>query len=448
MIAGPQVRFTRAGDVDLAYHVMGEGRRDIVLMIGWVSHIEVLWELPEARHFLERLAGMGRVVMFDKRGTGLSDRTSQPMSTADLVPDVLTVMDAVGMEKAVLVGWVDAAALAIEVAARHPERVEALVLGEILATAVPDPTHPWGADAQIIEALAEAIESGGWGEAILLPLIAPSVAGDERVLQWFKKLERMAATPSLAANLIRRTLTTDLRDLLPAVAAPTLVLHRRDAPFLPGEGVAWLARQVVDGRYAEVPGDEVPGYLGDVDALMDEIEEFLLGTRTGAAGDRRVTTVLFSDVVGSTERLAAIGDRRWHDLLETHRSEARTIVTRFGGREVDTAGDGFLLSFDAPSPAIRCALALRDSSLATGLELRIGLHIGEVVHQGGTLTGLAVHIGARVAAAAQPGEVLVSQTIRDMVVGSRFTLTSRGSRELKGVPGTWELWAVDGSAPV
>jgi class 3 adenylate cyclase len=224
---------------------------------------------------------------------------------------------------------------------------------------------------------------------------------------------------------------------------PALVVHRRDSALVPGEAMRWLARQLPDGRYVEVPGDEVPGYLGDVDTLMDEIEEFLLGTRVGSAVARRVLTILFTDVVGSTERAATVGDRRWHELLETHRHEVRSHLARYGGNEVDTAGDGFLATFDSPTSAIRCAWALSEASKAAGLDVRIGLHAGEVLHRDHAITGMAVHIGARVAAQAQASEVLVSSTIRELVIGSGFTFSSRGGHQLKGVPGTWELYTVE-----
>ena len=438
----PEVKFTRSGNVDLAYQVIGDGPLDILVMIGWVSHLEVLWELPECRRFLERYAAMGRVALFDKRGTGLSDRPSIEASTDEMVPDVLAVMDAVGMERAAVVGWTDAAAIAMSVAAMHPERVSALVLGEVLATSTPDEDHPWGPDPETFKTVAGVIEQGMWGQAILLPLIAPSVTEDERIVSWFRKLERMSATPSMAADLMRRMLEIDLRPLLSSVIAPALLLHRRDASFIPAEGMRWLAEHLPNGRYVEVPGDETPGYLGDVDGLMDEVEEFLVGTRVGSAVDRRVATVLFSDVVGSTERAAGVGDRVWSGLLESHRAEARRLVARHGGREMNTAGDGFLIVFESPTPAIECALAMCEGSRSAGLELRVGIHSGEVVFEAGDVTGMAVHIGARVAALADPGEVIVSQTVRDMVIGSTFRFTPRGRRELKGVPGIWEIFGV------
>lgn len=439
----PEVRFTRSGTADIAYQIVGEGPVEIVLMIGWVSHLEMLWELPEARRFIERFSSIGRVALFDKRGTGLSDRPSQEPTGAELAQDVLAVMDAAGIQSAALVGWVDAATVAIEVAAFHPDRVDALILGETLATTVPDQAHPWGPNEVIIEKAADAIENGSWGQAVLLPMIAPSVEADDRVRNWFMRMERMAATPSMAANLLRRTISTDVRELLDSVSVPALVLHRSEASFVPTAGVRWLAEHLPQGRYVELAGDEVPGYLGDVDALMDEIEEFLVGTRTGGGGSRRVLTVVFSDIVGSTERVAAVGDRRWRDLLEDHRREARRLIARHGGTEIDTAGDGFLVSFESPSAALRFGLALQEVTRQGGLEVRVGVHSGEVVVHDADLVGLAVHLGARVASQAAPGEVWVSQTVKELLIGSEFRFSGRGRHALKGVPGEWELFRVD-----
>jgi class 3 adenylate cyclase len=442
LVAVPEVKFTRSGAVDIAYQLVGHGPLDIVLMIGWVSHLEMLWELPETRRFVERLAGMGRVVLFDKRGTGLSDRPSDQPSPADMVPDALAVMNAVEMESAVLVGWVDAATIALEVAALHPERVKALVLGEALATSQPDDDHPWGLNEAITTAAADAIEMGGWGQAVLLPLIAPSLATDDRIRTWFMRLERMSATPSMAANLLRRVLTSDVRDLLPDVTAPTLVLHRRDSMFIPAPGIQWLAEHLPDGRYVEVEGDAVPGYFGDVDALMDEIEDFLLGTRSGRDEDHRVLTVLYSDLVNSTSTVASLGDDRWRNVLNDHLSEARRLMGQFAGRELNNTGDGFLIAFESPSAAIRYGFALIEASRRQGLEVRVGIHSGEIAFFENHVAGLALHVGARVGALAGTGEVWVSRTVRDLLFGSAFRFTSTGHHHLKGVSGEWELFRV------
>jgi class 3 adenylate cyclase/alpha-beta hydrolase superfamily lysophospholipase len=440
----PEVLFTRSDTVDLAYQIVGDGPIDIVLIVGWASHLEVLWELPEARRFIDRLAAMGRLIMFDKRGTGLSDRPSEASSIEEMVPDVVAVMDAAGVGRAAIVGWSDGAAMAMRLAALHPDRVNALVPAEALATATSDEDHPWGPDPQMLEGLASAIEMGMWGQAAVLSVLAPSVAEDPRIVEWFQKLERMSATPHMAADLLRRTLTIDTRPFLSAITVPCLLLHRAEAVLIPSEGMRWLADNLPDGRYIELPGDALPGYLGDVDGLMDEIEDFLVGTRTGAAIDRKVTTVMFSDVVGSTERVVSVGDRQWHGLLESHRTQARGLLARYGGREIGTAGDGFLIAFDSPTSAIQCALELSSTSKEAGLEVRIGLHSGEVVFDGNDVSGLAVHIGARVAGMAAPDQVVVSKTTRDMVIGSPFRFASLGEHELKGVPGLWELFRLDG----
>lgn len=389
----PEVRFTRSGETDLAFQTLGNGPINIVLMIGWVSHLEVLWELPEVRQFIERLSRMGRVVLFDKRGTGLSDRPAESGGIDAMVPDVLAIMDAAEMPRAALVGWIDAAAIAMACAATHPERVTALILGEMPATTQADAEHPWAPNADILAGVADAITHGGWGQGMLLPLMAPSAAGDERIAAWFRKLERTSATPSMAADLVRRTLSVDLRPLLPRIEAPALVLHRQDAPFAPSASLRWLAEHLPNGRYVEHPGNEVPGYLGDVDTLMDEVEEFLVGTRVGGILDRRVMTMLFTDVVGSTERAAGEGDRRWRGLLETLRAGIRRSIARHGGREIDTAGDGFFAAFDSPRSALNCALGVRAAGAEIGLGQRIGLHTGEVLVREGALTGMAVHGG-------------------------------------------------------
>jgi class 3 adenylate cyclase len=348
------------------------------------------------------------------------------------------------MESAVLVGWVDAVAVAIQVAALHPERVRALVLGEALATSMPDHEHPWGLNEQVTNAVADAIESGGWGEAVLFPMIAPSLADDERIHNWFRRLERMSATPSMAGNLLRRTLTTDVRALLPQVTAPALLLHRRDSAFIPAEGIQWLANHLPDGRYVELEGDQVAGYLGDVDSLMDEVEDFLLGTRSGGESNRRVLTILYSDLVESTAKAAALGDERWRNLLDEHRREARRLMGQHAGRELNNAGDGFLVGFESPSAAVRYGLSLIDASRRQGLGVRVGVHSGEIALTRGEPTGIALHVGARVGALAGAGEVWVSRTVRDLLIGSPFKFDSTGDHALKGVPGEWELFRVEG----
>ena len=442
VLTPPETRFARSGEVDIAYQVVGEGERDLLVGIGWVSHLELLWELPETVHFLERLGRLGRLVLFDARGTGLSDRPAGSPGVEDLVPDALAVLDAAGSERAVVVGWLDKASLAMALAAHHPERVSALVLGEATASMLPRPGHPSGLDPVDGERLAAAVESGAWGSAALLPWIAPGVADDPRIAAWWRRWERMSATPNTAASLLRTLLGVDLRPLLPAVTAPALLVHRSGTGLVPTDSVRWLAAALPDARLVELPGTDLPAFFGDTDTLMDEVEEFLTGTRTGADADRRVLTMLLTDLVGSTEQAARLGDRRWDDLVAWHHQEVRTLLARHGGREVDTAGDGFLAVFDLPSRAVTCALAVRDHLAAGGLTIRAGLHAGEVVRGADSVRGVAVHVAARVATSAGPGQVRTTATVRDLLLGSDLRWEPCGTAELKGVPGRWELLEV------
>lgn len=435
-----ETRFARSGEVDVAYQVVGEGERDLLVGIGWASHLELLWELPETVHFLERLGRMGRLILFDARGTGLSDRPPGSPSVEELVPDAVAVLDAAGSERAVVVGWLDKAALALALAAHHPERVTALVLGEACASMRPRPGHPSGLGADDGERVAAAVESGAWGTAALLPWIAPGVAHDPRVAAWWRRWERMSATPNTAASLWRTMLDLDLRHLVPAVRAPALLLHRAGTSLVPLESVQWLADALAEARVVELPGSDIPAFFGDTDTLMDEVEDFLAGTRTGSDADRRVLTMLVTDVVGSTEHAARLGDRRWDELVAWHHQEVRALLARHGGREIDTAGDGFLAVFDLPSRALTCALAVRDHLAAHGLTIRAGLHAGEVVQGPTSVRGLAVHVAARVAATATAGQVRTTSTVRDLVLGAPLVLEPCGSTPLKGVPGTWDLW--------
>lgn len=446
MLTPAETRFARSGDIDIAYQVVGEGDQDVVVGIGWASHLELLWELPETVHFLERLAACGRLILFDARGTGLSDRPSGPGAVDDLVADLVAVLDAVGSTQAVVVGWVDKAALALALAAHHPHRVSALVVGEAMASTVDRPGYSAGLDVAVVERLAAAVESGEWGQGTLLPWIAPSVADNPRVASWWRRWERMSATPNTAAGMLRTLLDLDVRHLLPAVKAPVLILHRAGNMLVPTAAVRWLAEALPQSRLVEVPGSDIAAFFGDTDAIMDEVEDFLRGTRTGAGADHRVLTVLVTDVVGSTEQAARLGDRRWNELLDWHHQEVRGLLARHGGVEVDTAGDGFLAVFDLPSRAVACALAVRDRLAEGGVAIRAGLHAGEVVRTPTAVRGVAVHVAARIAAGADAGEVRTSGTVRDLLLGTPLELSPRGTTELKGVPGVWELFALPGQA--
>ena len=437
----PETRFTRAGDVDVAYQVVGSGaQRDLVFVPGWVSHLEVMWELPEFARFLDRLAAMGRLILFDKRGTGLSDRVAGTPVLEQRADDIAAVMNAAGSASATIIAWGEGAAIAGIFAAVHPERVTALVLGSLPVKVTSD-QRPLSPDP-LMRALSAAVETG-WGQASLVPLLAPSRAGDLRFLSWYRRWERLSSTPSAAAATVRWANEFDLGPVLPAIQARTLVVHRTGNPLFDLASARAAATLIPDARFAELPGaDELP-YVGDSDALLDVIEEFLTGVRAAPDSDRSLATVLFTDIVGSTQKAAEIGDRRWRDLLSEHHARIRRLLERFCGSEVDTAGDGFFATFDGPARAVRCGCAIRDAVRDIGIEVRAGLHTGEVERRGAAVTGLAVHVGARVAARAQANEVLVTSTVRMLVLGAGISFADRGRHRLKGIPDQWQLFAVE-----
>jgi class 3 adenylate cyclase len=437
----PETRFTRAGDVDIAYQVVGPASRlDVVFVPGWVSHLEVMWELPEFAHFLDRLAAMGRLILFDKRGTGLSDRVAGMPTLEQRAGDIGAVMDAAGSDRAALVAWGEGAAIAAMFAAAHPERVAALVLGT-LAVKVTEDRPTAVTDPAAIEALSAAVETG-WGQASLVPLLAPSRAGDTRFLSWYRRWERLSSTPSAAAATLRWAMRIDLGPILSSIQARTLIVHRTGNAVADLESTRAAAKLIPGARYIELPGrDELP-YVGDADAQLDVIQEFLTGVQGTPDPDRSLATVLFTDIVGSTQQAGQLGDRRWRYLLDEHHARIRRQLDRFRGTEVDTAGDGFFATFDGPARAIRCACAMRDAVREIGIEIRAGLHTGEVEFRGAAASGLAVHLGARVAALAQAGEILVTSTVQMLVLGSGISFADRGLHRLKGIPGQWQLFAV------
>jgi class 3 adenylate cyclase len=432
----PETRFTRTGEVDIAYQIVGSGAQlDLVFVPGWVSHLEVMWELPEFARFLDRLAAMGRLILFDKRGTGLSDRVAGVPTLEQRADDIAAVMDAAGSARAAIAAWAEGAGIAAMFAAAHPERVTALVLGSL--------SH-LRADPAVMQALSAAVESG-WGQASLVPFLAPSRAEDPRFLSWYRRWERLSSTPSAAAATLRWAMESDLRPVLPAIQARTLIVHRSGAALYDPESVQAAVKLIPDARCAELPGADALPYIGDTDALLDVVQEFLTGAQGTADFDRSLATVLFTDIVGSTQQAGQLGDRRWRYLLDEHHARIRRLLDRFRGREVDTAGDGFFATFDGPARAVRCACAVRDAVHDIGIEVRAGLHTGEVERQGAAVTGLAVHVGARVAGLAGANEVLVTSTVRTLVLGSGITFADRGLHRLKGVPEQWQLFAVEHS---
>jgi class 3 adenylate cyclase len=440
----PRTKYAKSGDVHIAYQVLGNGDRDLILVPGFISHVEHFWEDPGVARFLRRMASYSRLIFFDKRGTGLSDRVpdSELPSLEQRMDDVRAVMDDVGSDRAALFAPSDAGGMATLFAATHPERTTALILYGCFAASAKDPEYPWGqTPAELDQGLERWKRSWGDG-AMYLELFAPSMVGDKRYEEWFAKLERLSVSPGAAITLRRMNAQIDIRNVLAAIRVPTLVLHRTGDRVVYVEEGRFLAERIPGAKYVEIPGGDHWPWNGDSELILQEVNEFLTGTREISESERVLTTVMFTDIVDSTKLAVDLGDRRWTELLEDHQQLVRQELTRFRGREIDTAGDGFLATFDGPARAIRCASAIRGAMKGLGIEIRAGLHTGECEVVGERMRGVAVHIGARVAALAGPGEVLLSRTVRDLVAGSGLAFEDRGTHVLKGVPGEWQLFAV------
>lgn len=437
----PETRYAKNGQLHIAYQMAGEGPLDVVFVSGWISHVEHMWEEPAFARFLRRLASFSRLILIDKRGTGLSDPVTRPPTVEERMEDVRAVMDVVGSERAALLGVSEGGAMNLLFAATHPGRTTALVLLGAYARLAWAPDYPWGWPAEGIEAFLAQVEQG-WGTGVAFDVLAPGYVRDQRLQQWWARYQRLAASPGAAMTLMRMAYEIDVRFILPAVRVPTLVLHRADDRLLSADHGRYLAQHIAGAKYVELPGADHLFFLGEADAVLDEIEEFLTGVRVGGQPDRVLATVLFTDVVGSTERAAALGDRLWRDLLEDYRALVRRQLARFRGREVDAAGDGVLAAFDGPGRAVECARAIGTAARQLDIDIRAGVHTGECELMGERLSGIALHIGARVAALAAGGEVLVSSTVRDLVAGSGLLFEDRGSHALKGIPGEWRLFSV------
>jgi pimeloyl-ACP methyl ester carboxylesterase len=439
----PVTHYAKSGDASIAYQVIGEGPFDLVYVSGWISNIELMWEEPGHARFLNRLASFSRLLLIDKRGTGLSDRVaeSELPTLEQRMDDVRAVMDAVGSARAALLGHSEGGNMAMLFAATYPQRTVALITFGVFAKRVWSPDYPWAPTPEQRQRWYDQIEQG-WGGVVDLSDLAPSVADDEGFLRWWAAYLRRSASPSAALTLGKMNTQIDVRDILPTVRVPTLVLHRtgdRDAKL---EEARYIAARIPGANMVELPGVDHLPWVGDQDSVLDEIQEFLTGIRQGPAPDRVLVTVLFTDVVGATARAAKLGDRRWRDLLASHYATVRHELRRYRGNEVQTVGDGFLATFDGPARAIRCACAIRTRAHDDGLSIRAGLHTGECELIGSDIGGIAVHIGARVAALARSDEVLVSSTIKDLVVGSGIEFDDRGQHALKGVPDSWRLFSV------
>jgi pimeloyl-ACP methyl ester carboxylesterase len=441
MTTVPTVKYARSGDVSIAYLAAGGPGPDLVLVFGWASNVDYLWGEPVAAPFLRRLGSFSRLIMLDRRGTGLSDRVSGLPSIEERMDDVRAVMDAAGSERAVLFGVSEGGPMCITFAATFPERTSALILHGTFARLLIAEDYPAGIAPEAFEGFVARIAER-WGTGASLRAFAPSLAGDEVAQASWARLERLSVSPAGIRTLLRIAAATDVRDILPIVRVPTLVLHRAGDQPVPIAHGRYIAEHIPEARFVALPGSDHVPIAGDMDALLGEVEEFVTGVRHGPRADRVLATVMFVDIVGSTARAAAVGDRRWRELLDAFHALVREELTRYRGREVDTAGDGFLAAFDGPARGVRCACAVVRGVRRLGLEVRAGLHTGECEVMGARLAGIAVHIGARVAALAGSGEVLVSGTVRDLVAGSGITFEERGEQTLKGVPGAWRLYAI------
>jgi class 3 adenylate cyclase len=440
----PTTRYARSGDATIAYQVAGEGTLDLLFLPGWISQVEQLWDASAMRRFLERLAVFNRLILFDRRGSGLSDSVGEPYTLEQEAQDALAVLDAVGSERAALFTYGLGGPVGALLAADRPERVGALIMYASIARTSWAPDYDW---AMTVEDRAQWTERtvAAWGEidGPGLPVLAPSMAGDPALAGWFARLQRLAASPSQARILLRAAAELDVREMLPRIHVPTLVMHRSQDHAWDPRHSHYLADHIPGARYVELEGTDSLPFIGDSNAIVEEIEEFLTGGRSGGERARALLTVMFTDIVDATARASGLGDGRWRDLLADHDAQVREQLARFGGREVKTVGDGFLVTFDGPpSRALRCALAITAATRELGVEVRVGVHTGECELIGEDVGGMAVHIASRVAALAGPGEVLVSGTVFGTVVGGPFAFQDRGFHELKGVPVRWPLFAL------
>jgi class 3 adenylate cyclase len=445
----PETRYVTVGDTEVAYQIIGEGPLDLVYHHG-LCHLDLQWDVTPEAAFNGRLASFSRLILFDRRGSGASGRVLRHgfPTWEEWSEDLLAVLDAVGSQSAAIFAEAEAGATAVLFAAGHPERVNALVLGNTQARWAAADDYPIGVSPSEIDGIVELLEAT-WGKTDALRSLFPSLAGDEPVMASLARLCRAAATPRMAGALYRYIFEAlDVREALGLVQAPTLVLQNRNPDPLLGpahtgsERARYLAEHICNARLVEVRGDDYLFFGGDHEPVVSEVAEFLTGQGPPVEVDRILTTVLFTDIVASTERAAAEGDHRWRNLLDAHDRTVRSQLSRFRGKEIKTTGDGFLASFDGPARAIRSAQAIIEATGRLGIDLRAGLHTGECEVRDGDLAGLAVHIAARIGALAGPREVLISSTVKDLVAGSGIEFRERGEQELRGVPGRWRLYAV------
>lgn len=443
----PTTQYTTSGDLNIAYQVFGDGERDLVYVPGWISNVELMWDDPVLASILRRLGTFARMITFDKRGTGMSDRVSptELPTLEERMDDVRAVMDAAGSERATLFGHSEGGSMATLFAATYPERTEGLILASTYAKRVWSEDYPWAPKPEDREAEFLEMEET-WGDPNAIPgYMLGERASDRAFREWVARYFRMSGSPKTASLLLRMNTQMDTRAALPLVQAPTLCIYRTEDEDVKVEEGRWIASQIPVARFVELPGNAHLFWAVDPQPFVDEIEEFMTGYRTSAEPERVLATVLFTDIVDSTKQAAALGDQAWRSLLESHNRVTRSELTRWRGVERGTTGDGFLATFDGPARALRGAASIAAAVQSLGVDVRSGVHTGEVELLGHDVAGLAVHIGARIAAMAGPGEVYASQTVKDLVVGSDLVFDSRGRHQLKGVPGQWDVYSVSES---
>jgi pimeloyl-ACP methyl ester carboxylesterase len=439
MLSIPDTRYAKSGDLHVAYQVMGSGPLDVVLIPGFISHLDVHLEEPRIARFFERLSSFCRLIRFDKRGTGLSDRVGAIPTLEERMDDVRAVMETVGSERAALLGYSEGGPMSILFAATYPHRTAGLVLYAAMARTAWAADNPWGRNDEQLAARLRLIEEY-WGQGRSVDVYAPSLSQNDEYRRFTGRLERAAASPGAALAIIRMNHEIDVRHILPTVSVPTLVLHRTGDRPVPVEHGRYLGQHIPGAKYAELPGEDHLPWAGDTDALCGEIQAFLTGARSDPEPDRVLATVLFTDIVDSTKRAAEVGDRAWRELIGHHHFLVRQQLERYRGREIKTTGDGFLAAFDGPARAVRCGRAIVDAIKSLDMQIRAGVHTGECEIIGEDVAGIAVHIGARVAALAGADEVMVTSTVKDLVAGSGLRFDARGHRTLKGVPGEWNVF--------
>jgi pimeloyl-ACP methyl ester carboxylesterase len=438
----PVTRYAQIGELSIAYQVVGNGPLDVVHIPSWISNVEENWNEPGSAQYLKRLASFSRLIMFDKRGTGLSDRVSEIPTLEQRIEDVRAVMAAVGSKQAALFGSTEGGAMCALFAATYPEETRALVMYGAYAKRIQSNDYPWGPTVEERETFYQQI-TREWGGPAIIDFIARGAQHNERFREWWATYLRRSASPGAALALTKMNSSIDVRSILPTIRVPTLVIHRRDDPLCPVEGGRYVANSIPGASFVELPGEDHLPFVGDIDALLDPVEEFLTGAPPVAEFDRVLTTILVIDIVESTDRAIALGDNRWKVLLTAYRMIVREQIHRFRGVERGTTGDGFVATFDGPARAIHCAWAIVRVVRSLGLEVRAGLHTGECMLSGEMLDGIAVHVASRVCGFARASEIVISNIVHELVVGSNIEFADRGRHTLKGIPGVWQLHSVE-----